>query len=111
MKRFKYRIMISRVLTALLCVLLFACKKSAGDDAKKAQGTLVKPNYNRSSTFRNPLNGWVMYGSGSGLESYWDTEYYVPDLGKKVKAIDYASACYIRTNWATFNPANGVYAW
>lgn len=111
MKKLKYKVMISRTFTALLCVLLFACKKSAGDDSKKAQGTLVKPNYNRSSVFRNPLNGWVMYGSGSGVESYWDTEYNVPDLGKKVKAIDYASACYIRTNWATFNPANGVYAW
>ena len=36
---------------------------------------------------------------------------FFKDLGKKVKAIDYASACYIRTKWANFNPSNGVYAW
>lgn len=94
-----------------LCIMLFACKKNSDNDTKEFEGTLVKPSYNRSTTFRNPLNGWVMYGSGSGVPAYWDTEYYVPDLGKRVKAIDYASACYIRTSWATFNPSNGVYAW
>jgi len=103
--------MVYQTLMALTCVLLFACKKNNEETSKDVEGTLVKPNYNRSTVFRNPLNGWVMYGSGTGVSSYWDTEYYVPDLGKRVKAIDYASACYIRTNWANFNPSNGVYAW
>ncbi|MDR0692914.1 MAG: DUF4832 domain-containing protein [Prevotellaceae bacterium] len=52
-----------------------------------------------------------MYASASAEDTYWDTEFYVADLGKKVKAIDYASACYIRTSWATMNPGDGVYAW
>ncbi|WP_240432195.1 DUF4832 domain-containing protein [Pedobacter chitinilyticus] len=111
MKKINYKITGLKTLAVVMCLSVFACKKNKDDEATQAQGTLVKPNYNRSSVFRNPLNGWVMYGSGSGLASYWDTEYYVPDLGKRVKAIDYASACYIRTSWATFNPANGVYAW
>lgn len=111
MKKMNYKILISNTLFILLGIVGFSCKKSVDEETIKAEGTLVKPKYNRSTMFRNPLNGWVMYGSGSGVASYWDTEYYVPDLGKKVKAIDYASACYIRTSWATFNPSNGVYAW
>jgi len=111
MKKLSYKVLVSQAVVALLCVMVLACKKNGEEDTTQAEGTLVKPNYNRSTLFRNPMNGWVMYGSGSGLASYWDTEYYVPDLGKTVKAIDYASACYIRTSWATFNPRNGVYAW
>lgn len=95
----------------LLVLLLMACKKNSADnETKAAEGTLVKPNYNRSSVFRNPLNGWVMYAGGDN-EAYWDTDFYVPDLGKRVKALDYASACYIRTSWTKLNPTNGVYAW
>ncbi len=74
--------------------------------------TLVKTNYSRSKILRNPLNGWVMYAARTAEPSYWDTEYYVPDLGKKVKVIDYASACYVRTSWASLNPSDGgVYTW
>ncbi|SBW01675.1 conserved exported hypothetical protein [uncultured Dysgonomonas sp.] len=107
--------MISCVLAVLMSFTLYACGN--GDDTDQDKGvnypgtTLVKPNYSRSKVLRNPMNGWVMYASASAEESYWDTEYYVPDLGKKVKAIDYASACYIRTSWATMNPSDGVYAW
>ncbi len=111
MKKIKYRTIGVKTLAVALCMLAIACKKNKGDEELGAQGTLVKPNYNRSTVFRNPLNGWVMYGSGTGNPTHWDTQYYVPDLGKNVKAIDYASACYIRTSWANFNPAEGVYAW
>ncbi|MCX3267439.1 DUF4832 domain-containing protein [Pedobacter agri] len=111
MKKMNYKMIGSKILIAALCMLAFACKKNNNETEKQAEGTLVKPNYNRNTMFRNPLNGWVMYGSGTVQPGYWDTEYYVPDLGKKVKAIDYASACYIRTRWANFNPSNGVYAW
>lgn len=111
MKKLNYRIVVYQTFLALTFVLLLACKKDNQATSKDIEGTLVKPKYNRSSVFRNPLNGWVMYGSGTANPAYWDSEYYVPDLGKRVKAIDYASACYIRTNWANFNPSNGVYAW
>ncbi|WP_295771723.1 DUF4832 domain-containing protein [uncultured Mucilaginibacter sp.] len=105
-----YNLMLLKLTTALLCVAALACKKDSDNDAKPISGTLVKPNYNRSTVFRNPLNGWVMY-AGADNENYWDLNFYVPDLGKSVKASDYASACYIRTSWAKLNPADGVYAW
>ena len=77
----------------------------------KGNTVVLKPKYNGHAVLRNPLNGWVMYASRSADESYWDTEYLVPELGKKVKAIDYAAACYIRTSWSSLNPKEGIYAW
>ncbi len=52
-----------------------------------------------------------MYASGTGNESDWDKEFWVTDIAQTVKAIDYASAGYIRTSWANLNPRDGVYAW
>jgi len=100
----------------LLCFNAFACSSKDNDPGNEMSGvdgnnTLVKPKYNRSSVLRNPLNGWVMYAARTADASYWDTEFYVSNLGKNVKAIDYASACYIRTSWAAMNPSDGVYAW
>ena len=77
----------------------------------RKNNTLVKPKYNRNTVLRNPLNGWVMYAARTAEPSYWDTELYVADLGKKVKVIDYASAVYIRTSWSSLNPSEGVYTW
>lgn len=92
----------------------FSCSSSSLDEqaaATKNKGTLVSPKYNRNSALRNPLNGWVMYAARTAQPSHWDQEFYVPDLGKRVKTIDYASAGYIRTSWAALNPSDGVYAW
>jgi hypothetical protein len=101
------------VFMALVCLVSFSCTKDEVLDAinQDSDTTLVKLNYNRSTPFRNPLNGWVMYAARDANDSYWDTEFYVADLGKKVKVIDYASACYVRTSWSSLNPADGVYAW
>ncbi|MEJ5961539.1 DUF4832 domain-containing protein [Pedobacter immunditicola] len=100
-------------LTLLLCVpaLAYSQKYDKGKDDGINDYLLLKPKYDSISVLRNPLNGWVMYASRNADESYWDTEFFVPDLGKKVKAIDYASACYIRTSWSSLNPSDGVYAW
>ena len=110
MKKNNYKMMLSQALIVLSFFFTIACKKDSKNETKAISGTLVKPNYNRSSVFRNPMNGWVMY-AGADNETYWDLDFYVPDLGKRVKALDYASACYIRTSWAKLNPSNGVYAW
>ncbi|NDV59236.1 DUF4832 domain-containing protein [Bacteroides sp. 519] len=104
--------MIPYILSLLLC--LSACGGSDNnDDGGKQIGsnTLVKPKFDKTTPLRNPMNGWVMYAARTAEPSYWDTEYYVADLGKKVKAIDYASACYLRTSWTSLNPQDGVYTW
>lgn len=100
---------------ALLCFPLFAVAQP-GSRLKEMDGTqkhtiLVAPKYDKLTVLRNPLNGWVMYAARNADESYWDTQFHVAQTGKNVKAIDYASACYIRTSWASLNPAEGVYAW
>lgn len=102
------------ILVTLICTTtLYACgSDDKNDDGKGvSENILVKPKPDKSSPLRNPLNGWVMYAARTAEPSYWDTEFYVPDLGKKVKAIDYASACYLRTSWASLNPSDGVYTW
>lgn len=113
MKNVNYKIILRCILAALLCFYLPSCSdsKNDGEDEIYGNNTLVKPKFNKSAHLRNPLNGWVMYASANHDETYWDTEFYVPDLGKNVKVMDYASACYIRTSWATMNPKDGVYAW
>ncbi|MFT3751542.1 MAG: hypothetical protein QM800_01220 [Paludibacter sp.] len=107
----KGNMLVISFLAAVLCLAPCSCKSNQPDDDGTTTGTLVKTKYNKTKFLRNPLNGWVMYASGSADVSYWDTEFWVTDIAKTVKVRDYAFACYIRTNWATFNPSDGVYAW
>ena len=97
-----------------LCSLCCCSKETpgaGGGSDNTSDLTVIKFNPDKKTVLHNPLNGWVMYGSGSGDPSDWDKEIYVSELGKNVMVRDYASACYIRTNWRTFNPQEGVYAW
>ncbi|MCD0489557.1 DUF4832 domain-containing protein [Pedobacter sp. MC2016-14] len=115
MKRTHHRFVVKTVLVVSLCCPIFISASkynvvhNKGND--QVNYTSLKPKYNSKTVLRNPLNGWVMYASRSADESYWDTEYFVPQLNKKVKALDYASACYIRTSWSSLNPKDGMYAW
>ncbi|MDT3402057.1 DUF4832 domain-containing protein [Mucilaginibacter terrae] len=86
--------------------------KVAGKSVAAIAGNMVlMPAYNSTAILRNPMNGWVLYAGGNSDQTYWDKTYTVPGVANPVKAIDYASACYIRTSWAKLNPADGVYAW
>lgn len=103
---------------AIAAVLLTACgcakdtTGTTGGGNGTAQGNeTVKISPDRTTVLHNPLNGWVMYLSGSADPSYFDTKIKVVDLGKEVYIRDYASACYIRTGWKSLNPAKGKYAW
>ena len=115
-------------LLAFLCFYCIACTKNPEEilptklsiDHKKsavadvgvtaiAGNVVVNPTYNSTTFLRNPLNGWVLY-AGADDAAWWDKFYNVPGVGQ-VKALDYASACYVRTSWAKLNPADGVYAW
>lgn len=91
--------------------LVNAQKNGQNEAIEQNQYQIIHPAYDSKTVLRNPLNGWVMYAARSADESYWDSEFFVPALGKKVKALDYASACYIRTSWSSLNPKDGVYVW
>lgn len=79
------------------------------------ENTTVKIIPNKTRVLRNPLQGWVLYLTRGKNEIFWEESgydrMYVPDLGKYVKVSDYASSCYLRTNWKTLEPQKGNYAW
>lgn len=103
-----------KALTALSLSFLISCAQKQGPEKpeQKPEGNVsVNIVVDKTSVIKNPLTGWVMYGSAKDDPSYWDSKYFVPDLGKSVKASDYASACYIRTGWSKFNPSDNVYVW
>lgn len=109
---------IRKIILLIVAAVVSACacgKGPLGEDGGGQEtipgNTTVKISPDRTSVLKNPLNGWVMYLSGDADPSYFDTEIYVPDLGKNVLVRDYASACYIRTGWKSLNPSDGVYAW
>lgn len=100
------------LLSSILLLMISCGKTPSEDDSDSTEDyTLVKPAFNKSKVLKNPLTGWVMYGSASGDPSYWDTSIYVPDEGASVYVKDYATCAYIRTGWSIFNPSDGVYAW
>jgi hypothetical protein len=127
MKKLNCTNVLKVVLAVFIGLQSIACSKMAeepiSDDVKFTRpeaianvanivgNTIVRPTYNSTAVLRNPLNGWVMYGRRESTDTYWDTEFFVPELGTNVKAIDYASACYIRTSWRSLNPSLGVYTW
>lgn len=63
--------------------------------------------------YRNPLNGWVVYGGRDVVSDYWNTydNLSVTGLDGTVKISDYATTMYIRTSWTILNPQEDVYAW
>jgi len=108
----KSNMIIINLLVSILCFVPCSCSNDQPSEKDvTTTGTVVRPKYNKIKVLRNPLNGWVMYSSADYDVSYWDTEFWVSDIAKTVKVRDYASACYIRTSWAKFNPSEGVYAW
>ncbi|MNK00506.1 hypothetical protein D3C87_182910 [compost metagenome] len=114
-EKLNFNIFIKTALIILFCspVLMGTSKNELifNDSVEEPSYVYLKPKYDSKTVLRNPLNGWVMYAARNADESYWDTEYFVPELGKKVKTIDYAAACYIRTSWSSLNPKDGVYTW
>lgn len=113
-----YNNMLFSLLTA---AAVLACPACSDDDDDAGAGsadtftiagnTELKLTVNTTDVLHNPMNGWVMYVSGSADPSYFDTQFYLSELGKNVYVRDYASACYIRTGWKSLNPSDGVYAW
>ncbi|MCE5332187.1 MAG: hypothetical protein LLF95_08610 [Bacteroidales bacterium] len=63
--------------------------------------------------YRNPLNGWVIYGNANVATDFW-TKYdnmTVTGLNELVRVSDYATTLYIRCSWTSLNPTEDVYSW
>lgn len=62
---------------------------------------------------RNPLTGWVLYGSPGSASDFWTKldNISVPGVSNPVQIADYVNTLYIRTSWTALNPSEGVYGW
>lgn len=114
----RYNLMRCGSMVMAMACMLSACscsEKQEGDPDSGAGdiagGTEIEIMADRTSVIKNPMTGWVMYVSADADPSYFDTEFYVSDLGKTVKVRDYASCFYVRTGWKNFNPEPGKYFW
>lgn len=102
-------------MVAIACSNSESETENTGDGDLLAENVTVRINPNKTRVLRNPLNGWVLYLAREKNETFWEERgydhMYVPDLAKYVKVSDYASSCYLRTNWKTLEPQKGKYAW
>ncbi|MFF0503547.1 DUF4832 domain-containing protein [Streptomyces fimicarius] len=88
-----------------------AVSAGAVDEARAA--TVRKFEADTTRVLRNPLTGWVLYGSARPPADFWshyDTM-SVPGRDATVKVSDYAQTLYLRLSWALLNPSEGVYGW
>lgn len=62
---------------------------------------------------KNPLNGWVVYGSINSGADFWNKydSIYVPEISDYIKVSEYAHTFYLRAGWYVFNPREGEYGW
>lgn len=61
-----------------------------------------------TTVLKNPLSGWVLYGSTGTGDSYWQD---LDDLAAPMQIQQYANTLYLRLAWSVLNPADGVYGW
>lgn len=90
-------------------------RPEAGADAGRPRPGEVthRPPADTTTVLRNPLTGWVLYGTGSPADDYW-TIYdalVVPGREDTVRVADYAHTLYFRLAWTVLNPEEGVYGW
>lgn len=79
-----------------------------------ANGATVTFTPDTLRVLRNPLQGWVMYLGRTWDEDFFRVQGYdnmLTSTGDTVRVSDYASCAYIRTSWASLEPAEGDYAW
>ncbi|MFE5775336.1 DUF4832 domain-containing protein [Brachybacterium sp. NPDC056505] len=72
-----------------------------------------RPPADTTSVLRNPLTGWVLYGTGDPDDDYWSNydALVVPGREDTVRVADYAHTLYFRLAWTVLNPEEGVYGW
>jgi hypothetical protein len=66
-----------------------------------------------TKVLRNPLNGWVTYGSANPPANFW-THLDTMTVGSgpgTVRVADFSSTLYLRVSWSVLNPSEGVYGW
>jgi len=76
---------------------------ASAEPAHASSGT-QRFEHDPARVLRNPLSGWVLYGTGKPADDFWS---HYDDLG----VFEYAQTLYFRIGWHLLNPAEGVYGW
>ncbi|MDR2627394.1 MAG: LamG domain-containing protein [Dysgonamonadaceae bacterium] len=81
-------------------------------DALHSGNFIIRIEPETEKLLRNPLNGWVLYGSASAASDFW-SKYDKLKISDDftVSISDYAHTLYIRTSWTILNPEEDVYGW
>ncbi len=88
-------------------------KSDSGNDKIIRGNSIIRIEPEIRKMLRNPLSGWVVYGSANATSDYW-TKYDNLTVGTSdlsVKVSDYAHTIYIRISWTRLNPRENVYGW
>ena len=101
---------------ALAAITLAACGEKGGgggDNPKTPENTAVSIAPDRTTMYRNPFNGWVIYsGLGDGLaDNFWEIYDNFPSKVGNIKVSDYANTLLIRSYWSQAEPEEGLYFW
>ena len=101
----------------VLIILMGSCTAPKSNHQHK-KDALISGNYlinieaDQHKFLRNPLNGWVLYGSPN-LDDFWlryDTLTF-DGLDGPFKIEEYANTLYMRISWTMLNPEEDVYGW
>ena len=101
---------------ALAAITLAACGEKGGgggDNPKTPENTAVSIAPDRTTMYRNPFNGWVIYsGLGDGLaDNFWEIYDNFPSKVGNIRVSDYANTLLIRSYWSQAEPEEGLYFW
>ena len=100
---------------AAATILMAACggKENGGQSETPTENTTVTIAPDRTTMYRNPFSGWVIYsGLGDGLsDNFWQEYDNMDSSVGKVKVSDYANALLIRSYWSQAEPEEGLYFW
>jgi len=101
----------------LLSMALTSCNAQSNNrlakDPDRPGNSLITIDPDTTKLLRNPLTGWVLYGSAFLPDDFWDKHdsIHVPELPHPVKISDYAHTFYLRVSWTFLNPNEDEYAW
>jgi len=100
----------------IVFILVFSACSDDNDDegtGVPVENTSVSVVPDRTTLYKNPMLGWVIYaGLGSGLsDTFWEDYDNMPSSEGNIKVSDYATTLFIRGAWSDFNPEEDKYVW
>ncbi len=112
-----YNKSVIKTLLVIAAAIAFGACSESGDEGDNgggsAAGKTVTVTPDRTTMYRNPFSGWLLYsGLGDGLaDDFWEHYDNFPSSVGTVNVSDYASSLLIRIRWSHVEQTKGVFAW